>query len=137
MTTRIRHILYIAAAATILAGCTYTPGGPLMSDDQFTYESTPQWPMTINVIDTRTAEVVWTMDIPVGQKVTLRFYPDKSEGYEDYPDIMKWEVQGNDDFAGILRSRITVPDRWSRRIDVTMREGPEFYPGAEPQAAAD
>jgi hypothetical protein len=136
-TRHIRYIFYIAAATAILAGCSYTPGGWLMSDDQFTYESTTQWPMTVNVIDTRTSEVVWTMDVAVGRKVTLRFYPDQAEGYEDYPDIMKWEVQGSEDFAGILRSKITVPDRWSRRVDVVMRESPEFYPGAEPQAAAD
>lgn len=107
-----------------------------MSDDQFTYESTPTLPITVNVIDIRTEEVVWTMDVPVGRKVTLRFYPEKSEGYEDFPDLMKWEVQGNEDFAGILRSSTTVPDRWSRRIDVSLREVPEFYPGAIPRADA-
>ncbi len=126
----------VAATSTLIAGCSYTPGGGLMSDDQFTYESTPYQPISVEVVDTRTDEVVWTMDVPVGRKVTLRFYPDKSEGYADYPDIMKWEVQGKEDFAGVLRSKTTVPDRWSRRIDVSLREEPEFYPGADPQAAA-
>jgi len=130
-------ILFPIIAAAALVGCSYTPGGGLRSDDQFTYESTVYQPVNVEVVDTRTSEVIWTMEVPVGRKVTLRFYPEQSEGYEDYPDIMKWEVQGNEDLAGILRSKITVPDRWSRRINVTYRDGPEYYPGAQPVSAAD
>jgi hypothetical protein len=125
------------AASLVLAGCAYTPGGPLKSNDQFTYESTVYQPVNVALVDTRTSETIWSMEVPVGRKVTVRFYHDKTEGYEDYPDLMKWEVQGDEDFNGILRSKITVPDRWSRRIDVTYRDAPEFYPGAEPMTSAD
>lgn len=131
------RILAPVAAALILAGCSYTPGGPMRSIDQFTYESTVYEPVNVAIVDTRTDEVIWSMEVPVGRKVTVRFYANKSEGYEDYPDIMKWEAQGKGDFNASLRSTIPVPDRWSRRIDVSYRQGPEYYPGAEPLTAAD
>ncbi|RMH13273.1 MAG: hypothetical protein D6695_04580, partial [Planctomycetota bacterium] len=112
---------------------TYTPGGVLMSIDRFTYVSTPYELYTIDLVDVRTGETIWTLDLPVGQRVTLQFYKNKSEGYADYPDVMRWEIQGADDLDGILRSQISVPDRWSRRLDVSLREPPGFYPDSRAQ----
>lgn len=132
-----KRVLAPIVAAIFFAGCAYTPGGPMRSNDQFTYESTVYDPVNVSIVDSRNGEVVWYMEVPVGNKVTVRFYPNQGDGYEDYPDILKWQVQGKGDFNGRLQSTIPVPDRWSRRIDVTYRASPEYYPGAEPLTAAD
>ncbi|KAA0217282.1 MAG: hypothetical protein DYG94_01390 [Leptolyngbya sp. PLA3] len=127
-------ILGAAVMSCLLPGCMYRPGGAMMSLDRFTYESTVYEPKTLTLIDTRTSEVLWTMEVPVGQRVTVEFYENKSKGYADYPDVMRWEVQKADALDSVLRSQISVPDRWSRRLDMTLREVPEFYPGAEASA---
>lgn len=124
-------ILGAAVLSCLLTACTYRPGGMMMSLDRFTYESTVYEPKTLTVIDTRTNEVLWTMEVPVGQRVTVEFYENKSKGYADYPDVMRWEVQQTTAMDSVLRSQISVPDRWSRRLDMTLRPVPEFYPGAE------
>lgn len=124
-------ILGAAALSCLLPACTYRPGGSMMSLDRFTYESTVYEPKTLTLIDTRTSEVLWTMEVPVGQRVTVEFYENKSKGYPDYPDVMRWELQKATATDSVLRSQISVPDRWSRRLDMTLRAAPEFYPGAE------
>lgn len=130
-------ILGAALLSALLGACAYRPGGAMVSDDRFTYVSTPYEPKTITLVDTRTSEVLWTMEIPVGERVTVQFYKDKSKGYADYPDVMRWEVQKADAWDMVLRSQISVPDRWSRRLDMKLREPPEFYPGAEGQASVE
>ncbi|GAB4385223.1 MAG: hypothetical protein Kow0022_10310 [Phycisphaerales bacterium] len=133
-----KAILSAALLSALLAGCAYRPGGgPMVSEDRFTYVSTPYEPKTLTLVDTRTGEVIWTMEVPVGQRVTLQFYKGKSKGYADYPDVMRWEVQKADaSWDAVLRSQIAVPDRWSRRLDMTLRDVPEFYPGTESRAGA-
>lgn len=124
-------ILGAAVLSCLLPGCMDRPGGAMISMDRFTYESTVYEPKTLTLIDTRTNEVLWTMEVPLGQRVTVSFYRNKSEGTPDSPDVMRWEVQNADALDTVLRSQISVPDRWSRRLDMTLRESPEFHPGAE------
>lgn len=107
----------------------YTPGGPMASLDQFTYVSTEWQPVTVTVIDTRTMDEIWTTDVPVGQKLTVRFYKDKSEGDPDFPDVMRWEFEeSNTSVKSMLANQIAMPSRGARRINVTYRDAPQYHP---------
>ena len=78
MPARLSRLARPFAAATILAslalsaGC-YYEGGPLRSIDRVTYVSTSWSPKTVTLIDTRTGESMWSVDIPVGQQLVIDF----------------------------------------------------------------
>ena len=58
----------------ILGGC-YSPSGGLMTSTgrAQTYYSTESLPATVTIVDTRTAEPFFTIEIPVGKQLTLDF----------------------------------------------------------------
>ena len=70
-TTALAAILLAAGALTSTA-CHYQ-GGPRYSADRFTYESSSWYPKTVSLIDTRTGQTVWTVDIPVGEQLVVGF----------------------------------------------------------------
>lgn len=128
-----KTILGAAFLSALLSagGCSYMPGGNMVSNDYFTYTSTAYQPKTLTLVDTRTGEVLWTNEIPVGQKVSVQFYENRSEGDPDFPDVMRWQVADAENGYVVLRNQIAVPDQWSRRMDMTLREVPESYPGGQ------
>lgn len=117
-------------AASLLAGC-YTEGGGQMSMDRFTYVSTPSQPKSITLVDTRTFEAIWSIDVPVGQQVAVQFVKDAKavEGVtpDAYrPDIMRWSLMKAYDMSGDLDNAIAVPPSYCRRLEMKLRPSPEM-----------
>jgi len=120
--------------ALTVGGCSLMemrPSGKLRSLDEFTYVSTPYEPITITLIDTRDNQEFWSADVPVGKKLTIRFYPNKGEGSDYAPDVMRWSIYDNKIKQTRLRNQMTVPPANSRRIDMALREGPEYTEAIE------
>jgi hypothetical protein len=106
-------------SASLLASCQmYTPGGnPFTNgpDSAATYLSTEEFPKTVTLLDTRT-----------GKKLVIDFVTDLGDNPVLTPDLMSWELFPSDVGYGPLSNSMTVPNRWSRRIDVTMRDSSEY-----------
>jgi len=113
--------LCLGLLGAMLTGCK-------ASLDSHTYESTPLLPMTVTIVDTTTGESLWAMDVPVNQRLRVRFYddrrPDGATG--NRTAMMRWELTNLDKSTGKLRNEIAVPPANSRRIDMTLRESPEY-----------
>tara|TARA_Y100001933_G_scaffold28309_1_gene23661 strand:+ start:84 stop:557 length:474 start_codon:yes stop_codon:yes gene_type:complete len=126
----------LAAGLTVAAGCqawsTQRPRGRMASLDQHTYASTPFEAKTVRLVDTRTAEELWSVDVPVDYKVVVRFYEDKSEDNQDFPDVMRWEIIPADDWGTLLENQMPVPSKHARRLEWELRRGPEYAPDERP-----
>ena len=107
----------------------YTPGGNTFfngPDSAATYQSTEEFPKTVSIIDTRSGEQLFVMETPVGKKLVIDFIEDEGDNTVLTPDLMQWEVFSHNVYYGPLSSSMTVPNRWSRRVDVTIRESSEY-----------
>jgi hypothetical protein len=126
-----RSLMLGVAAALVLAGC-YSPSGGFIKRKKAaaTYYSTPAYPATVTIVDTRTEEPFFTVEIPPGQELVIDFQEGKGDDDTLTPDLMIYELFELGTSTGRLRNSVTVPDSFSRRIDVEYREGPE----AEPQS---
>jgi hypothetical protein len=126
---QIKNILLFLMAAS-MAGCQmYTPGGnPFTNgpDSAATYQSTEEFPKTVTLIDTRSGERLFVVEVPVGKKLVIDFVADSGDNPVLTPDLMSWEVFSSNVAYGPLTNSMTVPNRWSRRIDLTMREPSEY-----------
>jgi len=125
-----RALLLGAAAATLLsAGCQsdyFKPRGTGFSADRFTYESTTWSPKTVELLDTRTDQTMWSVDVPVGQKLTIDFSDVPNPADPAYPDAMRWVVQPiNRDSLGGAQT-MAVPNRHGRLVQMTLRSAPEM-----------
>ena len=123
MTSR-SYVLFAACLGlmgALLSGCS-------ASLDAHTYESTPMLPMTVTIVDTTTGESLWAMDVPVNQKLRVRFYDDRrpDDVVGNRTAMMRWELTSTDKSTGKLRNEIAVPQAHSRRIDVSLRDIPEY-----------
>jgi len=116
--------LLIALAGPPLVGCMpgYDPGGPQASRDLYTYESTPDFPQTIILKDISTDETIWSMEVPVGKQVVIRFYEGHDTKNIARPDLMRWRLFDRGTQYGELDSAIPVPASISRRVDVVLRK---------------
>ncbi|MEL6498754.1 MAG: hypothetical protein AAFZ67_14135 [Planctomycetota bacterium] len=125
------------AAAVLLtsAGC-YSIGGVPASRDKFHYESHPHMPATVTILDTRTGEAIWSMDVPVGRKLALRFYDSREadDATPNLPALMRWQVVDIGKSASSLRNKVAVPLATARKIDYELREGPEYATDARAAA---
>ncbi|MBO6738294.1 MAG: hypothetical protein JJ916_00365 [Phycisphaerales bacterium] len=127
-----------AIALALLGGCmkqmfTNSPGGNMRSDDSFTYISTPFEPLTVTLYDHRDNEPLWTVDVPVGQKVTLRFLENKAmQGTTRRPDIMQWAIYDKDKRRADLTNKMAVPSADARMLKVAIRDNIEF-PAEDPE----
>lgn len=125
------------AAAMLLTsvGC-YSIGGMPASRDKFQYESHPLMPATVTILDTRTGEAVWSMDVPVGQKLAIRFYDSREadDATPTLPALMRWQVVDIGDGAGSMKNEVAVPMATSRKISYELREGPEYASDARATA---
>lgn len=123
MTSR-SSVLFAACMGLIgalLTGCS-------ASRDAHSYESTPMMPLTVTIVDTTTGESLWAMDVPVNQQLRVRFYDDRKpeDATGNRAAMMRWELTSTDKSTGKLRNEIAVPLAHSRRIDVTLRDTPEY-----------
>ncbi len=128
-----RTLLVITSTTLLLVGC-YNPRGAFYPyvGQAVTYWSTEMKPTTITIIDTRTMEPFFTVEIPVGKQLVIDFK--EGEGDDDVltPDLMRYEIFKVGKTTGTLHNAITVPNQFSRRIDVNYRPAPEYA-----QAPAD
>lgn len=131
-------------AALSLGGCgmwstgAYRPGGAGYSDDTYTYVSESWAPTNVTLIDTRTGQTLWAVEIPVGQQCVMRFYRGAEPDNEVLPDTMRWQLMTAGRESGELYSIAAVPPASGRRVDVSLRRAPEMpsRPQAMPVAAA-
>lgn len=130
-----RSLLPLAILAVALGGC-FSPQGAFMPyvGEPATYWSTEAMPATVTLVDTRTGQAFFTMEIPVGKQLTLDFVADGGDDPVLTPDLMRWEVFPRGTSFGTLRNAMSVPDSFSRRIDVDYRPAPEYEPKAADQA---
>ena len=145
---RIASSALVIALASALPACesVFSAGGDTFSNDHFTYESTTWVPKSVELIDTRNGQVLWALDIPVGQKVTMKFEPERGDRDETYPDRMTWVVQRLDSDSWRGAQDMLVPGPSSRLVTFDVRPAPEYPeqtasyeepPALEPEAAPD
>ena len=120
-------LIFGLMAALTMSGC-YTPAGGILpwSGGPATYYSTSMMPMNVTLIDVRTEEEVFRVDIPVGKQLTLQFFSNQGSDTVHRPDLMRYEIFDIGTKFGHLSNSITIPNQWSRRLDVSMRDGPEY-----------
>lgn len=129
----------IAATTLVLSlasisGCNvYRPGGSMRSNDTFTFISNEFYPVTVTLVDVRTNEPIWTADVPVATQLTFRFHEAQYPDNPANPDAMRWQFFDHPVRAGELTSVMACPDRYSRRMDVTIRKTPEYATGSDPR----
>ena len=116
-------VLALAGAAGLLGGC-HQPGGVGASLDRFTYVSEAWHPWTVNLVDTRTGETLWSVDVPVGQQITVGFR-EGSGPNEFKPDMMDWGLEPAGRVGGSMPNQLPVPPAHARRLEPTLRPGPE------------
>lgn len=118
-------------------GCaSYIEGGDTISRDRFTYVSHTYEPKTVTLVDTRTGERIWTREIPVGHQLSMEFYPGGNKQDRDNPDVMRWAEFDAPTPHGALTNSIVVPSRECRRLDLDIRQGPEYSTGERPAKSA-
>jgi hypothetical protein len=110
-----------------LAGC-HRQGGALLSysGGSHTFYSHETRPVTITLRDLRNDEVVFRMDVPPGQQLTLQFVAGEGDDPVYTPDVMRYQLWPIGTTTGRLRNSLTVPAASSRRLDVDYREGVEY-----------
>lgn len=123
----LRSTLLFATLA--LAGC-YSPSPGLFntSTDTFSYESTSMRPITITLIDVRTEEPFFKMDIPVGRQLSFDFEESGGDDPVQRPSKMSWAMWDAGTRFGSLSNSLSVPGKDCRRIEYTLRPAPEFAP---------
>ena len=117
----------------LLTGC-HRPHGAVLSytGGSYTYYSYETLPKSIRIVDQRTNETVFAMDIPVGKQLTIKFQEGEGDDPVYTPDVMHYEVMDMGTTTGKLRSMMSVPSAASRKIEVDLRQGPE-YVAASPE----
>ena len=56
----------------------------------------------------------------------MKFYPDLGDDEVYTPDLMRWEVFDRGTGSGKLFNAMSVPNAYSRRVDMTIRPGHEY-----------
>ena len=107
MTPHMRKRSFPAALllAFLAAGC-YAPDGGFIpsSNSTFTYYSTTESPKTISIIDVRTEESFFTMELPVGKQLTFKFLDGGGDNSIYTPDRMQWEI-----YKTVSYTHLTLP----------------------------
>lgn len=145
---RIACTALVIALASALPGCesVFSAGGDTFSNDSFTYESTTWSPKSVELIDTRNGQVLWAIEIPVGQKLTMRFEPEIGDPDTVYPDRMTWVMQPLNSASWRGKQDMLVPGPTSRLVTFDVRPAPEYPeqtaayeepPALEPETTSD
>ncbi|MEI7658123.1 MAG: hypothetical protein WCK33_08670 [Phycisphaerae bacterium] len=120
-TAHVARVLLVASlglAAASLGGCS--------TAEVYTYTSDAHSPKSVTITDTATGEKVWTCDIPVGQKLDMRFANRPPATEERGSDELAWSLSGVDSKSKGRRNIVQVPPVSRRRIDMTLRPAPEL-----------
>ena len=120
----------LLAGSTAITAC-HHEGGPLYSADRYTYISREWQPWTVTLVDTRTGESLWSVDVPVGQQLVVGFR--KGTGPNQFkPDMMYWGLREAGRTYGESPNQLPVPPAAARRLEPTLRPTPELpgSPGA-------
>lgn len=136
-----RVLTSFAFLALALGGCQGTNNGGGMfayTGGPTTIESTETIQKTVRMVDLRSGEVFFSMDIPAGKQLTFDF--DRGDGDDPVytPDIMRYEIKdANGTWGGFgkLHSAMTCPNAASRRVDVFVKQGIQYTPAPPEQAA--
>jgi len=122
-------VLAACLSTTFLAGC-YSPAGGYYprSNSTFTYISTPSTPVTVTVLDVRSNEAFFRMEVPVGKQLTFHFVSGGGDEPVYRPDHMQWELFDAGTTIGSLTNRVSCPPANSRRIDLAYRPSLEYAP---------
>jgi len=97
-----------------------------------TFQSTAAVPKTVAIVDTRTGEAVFELDIPLGKQLSIEFFKYSTSGERDGPpNYMKYTVHALGRTIGSLDETVDLPAAWNRRLDVFMRS-PEDYTPMDP-----
>ena len=126
---RLAALAVLTATVVLLGGCGYRPGGKGFKGSAETWPSTEFKPATLTLVDTRSGEELWTMDIPVGYHLVTKFVKDGGTDQFERPDRLEYEVLQLGTKYGVRHSAIAVPAANCRRWDVSYRPAPEY---AEP-----
>ncbi len=127
-------VLAGTVAVCAVSGC-YYPGGPRYSADRFTYESHAWQPWTVKLLDTRTGEVVWSVDVPVGKQLVVGF--NRGTGPNEFkPDEIVWGIMEKGKRFGTRDNRQPCPPHESRRLDSSLRPTPELITPVMDEASA-
>jgi hypothetical protein len=89
----------------------------------------------VTLVDTRTGDEFWSVDVPVGKRLVIQFYEDQGVKGNATPDLMRWDLMDRTRDSGELTQRQAVPPAYARRIDTTLRATPELPAEMEPPAA--
>lgn len=117
----------LGLAGVLLAGC-HSPGGAGYTGASQTYISSIWAPKTVTVLDTRTNEPVFQMEVPVGQQLSIQFIAEDGDDPVYTPDRMRYQLWEAGTRFGNLESSMTVPPANARRVVVDVRQGPEYPP---------
>ena len=79
-------------------------------------------------MDTRTRQILWSSEVPVGQQLVDKFF-EGSDPSMTMPDIMNYGFSKAGNVGVTWQSSIPVPGADSRRIDFALRTVPEFGAG--------
>ncbi len=117
----------VGLLAAILAGC-HRPHGAFMAytGASQTYWSSEMLPKTVLLVDVRTGDVIFSMDIPPGKQLSMDFVEGAGDDPVFSPDLMRYEVFDLGTTTGKLRSAMSVPNASSRRVDIEIRKGVEY-----------
>lgn len=120
----LRCILAVTSlfAVGVVSGCnqhrpnnggmwSYTGGSQTIASTELVQKS-------VRMIDTRSGEVFFSLDIPPGKQLTFDFDRDEGDDAVYTPDIMRYEVKDVSDTFGKLTNAMTVPNEASRRVEV-------------------
>ncbi|GAB4548711.1 MAG: hypothetical protein Tsb0013_09460 [Phycisphaerales bacterium] len=114
----------LSALTLPLGGC-HLEGGPRYSADRYTYVSRAWTPKTVSLIDTRTGETTWSVDVPVGQQLVVGFSQGTGPN-ELRPDEIVWGLMPAGRRFGSRDNRQPCPPADARRLDMALRPAPEM-----------
>ncbi|HWB19674.1 MAG TPA: hypothetical protein VG711_05185 [Phycisphaerales bacterium] len=119
--------LALGLSSALITGC-YSPEGGWLphSGGPVTYYSTEEYPKTITLVDTRTNEVLFTMDVPVGKQLSIDFDAGQGDDPVNTPDLMRYSVWDIGTMYGRLGNSLSVPNASCRRVDMSIRPGVEY-----------
>jgi len=133
-TTKFLSAAGLIAALCAAQGCSMLvgnrPGGRGLSEDRFTYISTPNMAQSVALRNTWTGEVIWTVEIPVGQQLVVRFVESSSQTEAQGWDLMRWSLMSLGSNTNNLENQIVVPPASGRRLEGSIRKGPELASAA-------
>ena len=113
----------IACTMMPLSGCHSPRGGILPhAGGSMTYVSTDSRQMSVSVVDVRTDEEIFVMEIPPGKQLTMDFRAGGGDDPVLRPDLMRWELFDAGTRTGRLHNGLTVPNATSRRVDVFVNQ---------------